>query len=209
MEDTGECSRQQQPAKTSPRMWRRTAVKIEPRTTSTGVEPTVLQAALNGQCRRIPTIFDHVSQWVPFLGFAICQLFILQGTIGKLSFISMERKGRDLYQLKKERRDGKFTLGTAVRTAIMALDVSLMLGLFWNSLTIPKYFPGTQGTARNLRLHFAWCQTGQLRHWPSRYWGCAKCLHDRFWTMQALQGHGKSGKAGIQILFWYKIAFQF
>lgn len=65
-------------------------------------------------------------------GVTIWQTFILQGTIGKDSFISMEFKGRDLYQLRKERRDGKFTLGTAVRTAIMALEVSLIDVLFEN-----------------------------------------------------------------------------
>lgn len=65
----------------------------------------------------------------------------------------------------------------------------------------PKLFSGAQGTARNLRLHFAWRQTGQLCHWPIQCWWCAKCLHDRFWAMQALQGCGKLGETGNLLNF--------
>lgn len=92
-------------SKNEPKDVKKTAVKIEPRTTSTGVEPTVLQAALNGQCRRIPTIFDHVSQWVPFFG--VCNLptfyfaghhrqtlFHLHGTQGPRSLPAEEGTSR-------------------------------------------------------------------------------------------------------------------
>jgi len=35
----------------------------------------------------------------------------------------MELKGRDLYRLRKDRNNGSFTLGTAVRVALVTLEV--------------------------------------------------------------------------------------
>ncbi|KAL7074102.1 hypothetical protein ACQ4LE_006591 [Meloidogyne hapla] len=84
---------------------KRLAVKLERRSGATDIEARVLEAAKERNCRHIPRIFDH-------------------GVIQSkgCSFIAMELKGRDLYRLRKDRNNGSFTLGTAVRVALTTLE---------------------------------------------------------------------------------------
>uniref|UniRef100_A0A915N6R2 Protein kinase domain-containing protein n=1 Tax=Meloidogyne javanica TaxID=6303 RepID=A0A915N6R2_MELJA len=84
---------------------KRLAVKLERRSGATDIEARVLETAKDKNCRHIPKIFDH-------------------GVIQSrgCSFIAMELKGRDLYRLRKDRNNGSFTLGTAVRVALVTLE---------------------------------------------------------------------------------------
>ncbi|CAK5059082.1 unnamed protein product [Meloidogyne enterolobii] len=84
---------------------KRLAVKLERRSGATDIEARVLETAKDKNCRHIPKIFDN-------------------GVIQSrgCSFIAMELKGRDLYRLRKDRNNGSFTLGTAVRVALVTLE---------------------------------------------------------------------------------------
>nr|CAD2195143.1 unnamed protein product [Meloidogyne enterolobii]CAD2196965.1 unnamed protein product [Meloidogyne enterolobii] len=84
---------------------KRLAVKLERRSGATDIEARVLETAKDKNCRHIPKIFDHG---------------VIQSR--SCSFIAMELKGRDLYRLRKDRNNGSFTLGTAVRVALVTLE---------------------------------------------------------------------------------------
>lgn len=96
---------------------------------SLSIEAKVLLKARSMECKRIPLIYDQVSSFVLSLHFSTYPFNhfsdFLQGRVNNRAiFISMELKGRDLYQLRKERSDRKFSLGTAVRAGIQTLEVS-------------------------------------------------------------------------------------
>ncbi|CAK5058905.1 unnamed protein product [Meloidogyne enterolobii] len=102
---------------------KRLAVKLERRSGATDIEARVLETAKDKNCRHIPKIFDN-------------------GVIQSrgCSFIAMELKGRDLYRLRKDRNNGSFTLGTAVRVALVTLEN--------NNIIAARQDVGWRGTTR-------------------------------------------------------------
>nr|CAD2176101.1 unnamed protein product [Meloidogyne enterolobii] len=74
----------------------------------------IVTTPLSSQQR--PSSFSTINS-VPAARRPIYNQFVIH-----CSFIAMELKGRDLYRLRKDRNNGSFTLGTAVRVALVTLE---------------------------------------------------------------------------------------
>jgi hypothetical protein len=104
----------------------------------------------------------------------------------------MELLGRDLYQLRKERKDFRFSLGTALRVGLESLEVPFHLQVYPVFASNSVSHSGFARTPRRLRIHLEGRETRQLCDWAQHQRLSSQRVHDRLRTVQTLQRCGNS-----------------